>query len=141
MLELPFLPPALALRLLRFTVAVIFISHGAIRTYVGTVDDFGGFLDSRGFPLGVALAWAITVFELAGGLLLALGRLTRPIAIGFVVHQLMGIALVHFQRGWFVVGHSTGGMEYSVLLLAALVVLAASAEEPTSRPAASVAPA
>jgi putative oxidoreductase len=125
MLQVPFLPPALALRLLRITVAVIFFSHGAIRTYVGTVDDFGGFLASKGFPLGVAVAWAITAYELGGSLLIALGWWTRPIAIGFIVHQLMGITLVHFPLGWFVVGHSTGGMEYSVLLVAALGVLAA----------------
>jgi putative oxidoreductase len=138
--KVPFLPPALALGLLRFTVAVIFFSHGAMRSYVGTVDDFGVFLDSKGFPLGVALAWAITAYELVGGVLLALGWWTRPIALGFVVHQVMGIALVHFPRGWFVVGHSAGGMEYSVLLVAALVVLAAtSASAPLDAPRAGTA--
>jgi putative oxidoreductase len=36
----------------------------------------------------------------------------------------MGIVLVHAQNGWFVVGPSTGGVEYSILLLLALIVIA-----------------
>ncbi len=33
----------------------------------------------------------------------------------------MGIVLVHAPAGWFVVGHGRNGMEYSVLLIAALL--------------------
>ena len=88
-----------------------------------TVDQFGGFLDSKGFVIGFYLAWFITVFELIGGTLLALSRYTRYISAGFVMHQIMGIALVHAKNGWFVVGAGTGGMEYSVLLIFALVVI------------------
>ncbi|MCB0832440.1 MAG: DoxX family protein [Bacteroidetes bacterium] len=110
--------------LLRIGVALIFISHGAIRTYAGTVGGFGEFLGERGFPFGVALAWATTVYEMAGGLLLALNRYTLLVTFGFALHQVMGIILVHLNNGWFVVGHSTGGMEYSFLLLLSLAVIA-----------------
>jgi len=34
-----------------------------------------------------------------------------------------GIVLVHFKNGYFVVGHGQGGVEYSLLILAVLVVL------------------
>ena len=109
---------------LRIAVALIFVSHGVQRSMIyKTVDQFGGFLDSKGFVIGFYLAWFITVFELIGGTLLALGRYTRYISAGLVIHQIMGIALVHAKNGWFVVGAGTGGMEYSVLLIFALVVI------------------
>ena len=106
-------------------VGIIFIAHGAIRTYAGTVGGFGEFLGTKGFPLGAAIAWSITIFEMFGGSLLALGKYVSVIGLIFIAHQIMGIALVHFQNGWFVVGYSTGGMEYSVLLIASLITIIA----------------
>lgn len=108
----------------RILVACLFMAHGLIRAYVGTVDDFGTFLDSKGFPLGIVLAWMITLFEIVCGAAMAFGKWTRPIALGFVLHQIMGIALVHAKNGWFVVGHGTYGVEYSVLLIGSCLVIA-----------------
>lgn len=108
----------------RVIVAGLFIAHGLMRIANGTVDDFGSFLDGKGFPLGVFLAWIITAYEIAGGILLIAGRWTRAIALGFVFHQVMGIALVHAKNGWFVVGAGSGGMEYSVLLIASCLLIA-----------------
>ncbi|HMB90988.1 MAG TPA: DoxX family protein [Rhodothermales bacterium] len=113
-----------ALAVLRIAVAVLLILHGVARAWLGIVDDFGGFLDSLGFPLGVVIAWIITVVEIAGGLALAAGFFVRPLAIWFAVQLLAGIALVHFSEGWFVVGAGRNGMEYSVLLIVALVLIA-----------------
>ncbi|MDZ4709548.1 MAG: hypothetical protein SH818_14205 [Saprospiraceae bacterium] len=39
-----------------------------------------------------------------------------------MVEITMGILLVHARQGWFVVGHSTGGIEYSLLSFARLRV-------------------
>ena len=108
----------------RILVAGLFMAHGIIRAAVGTVDDFGAFLDSRGFPMGLVLAWFITVYEIVGGAALAAGKWTRPLALGFVAHQVMGIILVHAKNGWFVVGHGTYGVEYSVLLIGSCLVIA-----------------
>jgi putative oxidoreductase len=55
---------------------------------------------------------------------MAIGIFTRWISLGWMVVITMGIVLVHAQNGWFVVGPSTGGVEYSVLLLLALIVIA-----------------
>jgi putative oxidoreductase len=113
-----------SLTALRIAVALIFVSHGVQRSLIyKTVDQFGVFLDSKGFIVGFYLAWLITLFELAGGTLLAVGRWSRYISLAFIFHQLMGIALVHAKNGWFVVGAGTGGMEYSVLLIFALAVI------------------
>ena len=117
-------PARHALSALRIGVALLLIVHGSARVALGIVDDFGGFLDGIGFPFGVALAWGITVFEIAGGLLLAAGRFVRPLALVFALELAMGIVLVHASEGWFVVGAGRNGMEYSVLLIAVLLAVA-----------------
>ena len=100
--------------------------HGIARIYFGIVDDFGGFLTLHNFPLGFYLAWAITIFEIVGSVLLAIGRYVAPLAIIFAVHLLCGILLVHLKEGWFVVGAGRNGAEYSVLLIAVFITLAVS---------------
>ena len=40
-----------------------------------------------------------------------------------------GIYLVHWKHGWFVVGHGTNGIEYSVTLVAALLATALTASK------------
>jgi putative oxidoreductase len=124
MTRFPFVPTATWLRILRILLGLYMAAHGVTRAIVGTVDDFGGFLGSRGFPAGVALAWAITTVEIVGGLTLASGHLVRVLAGVFAAEHLMGIILVHAPRGWFTVGHQAGGAEYSVLLLLCFLLVA-----------------
>ena len=114
----------LAEALLRYGLAVLIFIHGAHRLYHGGVTPFGGFLDSQGFPFGLTLAWGITIYELVGPVLLAARRLVMPIALISAVQYATGIWLVHWQHGWFVVGSGRNGMEFSVLLILSLVVLA-----------------
>jgi putative oxidoreductase len=125
----PFLPTAQWLVVLRVVLGLYMVAHGATRAAVGTVDDFGGFLDSRGFPLGVVLAWGITINEIVGGLTLAGGRFVRVLAGVFAAEHAMGIILVHAPRGWFTVGHQAGGAEYSVLLLLCFLLTASTARK------------
>jgi putative oxidoreductase len=121
----PFFSKAHALVLLRVVLGLYMAAHGAMRAAVGTVDDFGGFLSGRGFPMGVALAWAITINEIVGGLTLASGRFVRLLCAVFIAEHAMGILLVHAPRGWVTVGHQVGGAEYSVLLVVCFLVTAA----------------
>ena len=115
-----------ALIFLRMVVALIMFIHGVGRIYLGTVDDFGGFLTAGGFPLGFYLAWAITIFEIVGSILIAVGFYVAPLAIVFALHLLCGIYLVHLKDGWFVVGAGRNGAEFSVLLIAYFITLAIS---------------
>ncbi|MBK9014064.1 MAG: DoxX family protein [Saprospiraceae bacterium] len=124
MKSFPYLSTAQWLNLLRVAVSLFMVAHGVIRIYAGTVGDFGGFLESKGFPLGATIAWGITCFEIVGGTTLALGFFRRWIAAVFILQLLMGIVLVHAPNGWFVVGYTSGGVEYSVLLILCLLLVA-----------------
>ena len=100
--------------------------HGAGRIYFGNVDEFGKFLTLNNFPLGAYLAWAITIFEIVGSILIAVGFYVAPFAIVFAIHLLCGIYLVHLKDGWFVVGAGRNGAEFSVLLVASFIMLVVS---------------
>jgi putative oxidoreductase len=129
MKNFPFVSPATSVAILRFTVAIMFIAHAVVRITGGTVNRFGEFLESKGFIAGVVIVWMLTAFEIFGGLLMAIGYYTRWMAAGFIVILLIGIVLIHAELGWFVGEHGTGGVEYSVVLIAALFVIAASAKK------------
>lgn len=123
----------LALHIVRIGVAVVLGIHGYARAFAGGVAPFGGFLDATGFPAGLALAWAITIFEMTASLALAAGRGVRIVAPGFIVILTMGIVLVHRTAGWFVVGLGRNGCELSALLIVCLVALIVAAPRVTAR--------
>lgn len=118
-----------SINLLRIMLSICMMAHGTQRLYFNTVAGFGGFLNSKGFLLGVPIAWGITLFELIAGLALLLNYFTKWISLVWALQLLMGIILVHAQNGWFVVGPSTGGVEYSVVLIFALLVVHAHAKK------------
>lgn len=120
-------PAIWPLVLLRVAVAILLGIHGIYRATQGGVAPFGEFLGSVGFPFGVWIAGAITVFEICGSVALLAGFLVRPLACGFGAILMGGIVLVHAPAGWFVVGGGRNGVEYSVLLLICLAVLFATA--------------
>lgn len=128
MKKFPFITGSQALVVFRIVVSGLLIAHGTIRMIAGTVGGFGGFLNSKGFVIGTAIAWFLTLFEITGGLLMATGLFVRWIAAVFIIEHIMGIILVHAPNGWFVVGYQSGGVEYSVLLIFSLLLIAASAK-------------
>ena len=107
--------------LLRLVLAVIIAAHGWARLTHGAVAPFGNWLDGLGFPLGMAIAWGITLLEITGSVLLAIGRFVAPLTLVYAFIYTMGIVLVHAKAGWFVVGLGRNGMEFSVLLIACLL--------------------
>ena len=114
-------PPRLSpIALVRVVVAVLLGIHGVYRVFSGGVGPFGEFLSSRGLPLGLAMAWGVTIFEIVGGALLAIRQSVSPVAIAFIVELMAGMVLVHSPEGWFVVGGGRNGAEFSVLLIACL---------------------
>ena len=113
-----------ALTLLRIAVSILMLVHGIARISLGIVDDFGEFLTTSGLPFGLYLAWAITIFEIVGSIVLASGFYAWILSIVFVIHLATGIFLVHLKEGWFVVGAGRNGIEYSVLLIVLFLIIA-----------------
>lgn len=125
MRSFPFIERRHAVVLLRVAISLFMMAHGLMRLYMGTVGGFGEFLNSKGFMIGGMLAWTITIFEIAAGAMMAFGLFVKWIAAVFIIELITGIFLVHLPNGWFVVGATQGGMEYSTLLIIALIVTAA----------------
>ncbi|MEO8011911.1 MAG: DoxX family protein [Dokdonella sp.] len=117
--------PQQSLLILRGTVALIFMAHALVRLVNGSVPQFASSLEARGFPWGTALVMSISAYEIIGGSLLALGIRVKVVCSGLAFIVLMGIVIIHRHLGWFVGEHGTGGMEFSWLLVAALLVVAA----------------
>lgn len=115
--------PTYSIAALRMMMGIIFILHAAVRVYNNTLPGFGDFLENKGFPIGYYLAWAVTLFELAGGILMFFRYFVRIFCLGEMIILIVGIITVHWQNGWFVVGMSLGGVEYSVVLITILFAI------------------
>ena len=119
---------------LRLVLAGLVAAHGYYRLITGGSTGFGQWLTSQSIPLGAAVAWAVTLSEVVGSVLLAVGRLVFPVTVLLVIIYAMGIVLVHAPSGWFVVGAGRNGAEYSVLLIACLLCVGIQ-HAPRRRPA------
>jgi putative oxidoreductase len=105
----------LAQLIIRIGAAGNLLIHGITRLSSGGVSGFDEYLGSLGFP--PFTAWAITFFEIFSALSIIAGKWVTPLCLVFCLELAMGIILVHFKEGWFVVGGGSNGMEYSVLLI------------------------
>lgn len=114
---------AVGLLVLRLALAGLIAAHGWARWRYGGVVPFGQWLAGLEIPFGMAIAVGVTVIEIAGTPLFALGRLLLPLSLIYSAIYLTGIVLVHAPAGWFVVGLGRNGMEYSVLLIVCLLIV------------------
>ncbi|WP_379084807.1 DoxX family protein [Pedobacter sp. UC225_65] len=110
---------------LRIAMAIILLSHAIPGMFDGGINDFGNlFLNQIGFsPLGVPIAWAVKLSHVLCAALLLLNRYVKPAAILTILVLIMGIILVHFKEGWFVVGGGRNGVEYNFLLICVLIAI------------------
>ncbi|MGH2666959.1 DoxX family membrane protein [Flavobacterium sp.] len=111
--------------LLRFAVAVILIIHSVAGMFNGGINDFGRlYLDMVGFaPFGMFLAWSIKISHLVAAVLLLLNRYVKLASIITIFILIMGIIMIHFKEGWFVVGGGRNGMEFNFLLIFVLLAI------------------
>jgi putative oxidoreductase len=107
-----------ALLVLRLAVAVVFIAHGWMKLFVMGHAGVTGFFAQLGIPLPGVAAWGISILEFGGGLALAAGLFTRPLALLFLCDMLGAIALASFRRGF------VGGYELEFLLATGSLALA-----------------
>jgi len=113
-----------AVDLVKLAVCAIILTHGIHRYLYGEIQPLGQFLAQTGFPAPLAEAHLVNLAETGGVLLIALGLLVRPLCSVLVLIFLIGIALIHWQAGFFIVGPGEGGWEFSALLIACLTAVA-----------------
>lgn len=110
---------------LRLAVAIILLIHGAGGMFNNGVNDFGNlFLNQIGFsPFGVPLAWIIKLSHLVAAICLLSDKYIKWASIITIFILMMGIILIHFREGWFVVGGGRNGIEFNFLLIFVLLTL------------------
>lgn len=98
---------------------IILITHSIPGMFNGGVNDFGEhYLNGIGFaPIGVPLAWTIKLSHVFCAFAFLFNRYILVSGAITIFIMLMGIVLVHYPEGWFVVGGGRNGMEYNVLLI------------------------
>lgn len=107
----PFAPLSYAFT--RFCAGAIFIPHGMQKLLGGAAAD--KFVAALGLADPTPWAGVMGVLELVGGIMLALGLLTRPVALLLAAELLTMIFAVHIHNGF---AWSNGGIQYPLLLLA-----------------------
>lgn len=111
--------------LLRIAVAIILLTHSVFGIFDNGINDFGNlYLNQIGFaPFGVFIAWSIKLSHIIAAVLLILNKYLKLAGFVTIFILIMGIILVHFQEGWFVVGGGRNGMEYNFLLIIILLAI------------------
>ncbi len=100
----PFMEP-----ILRITTGLMLVPHGYGKLFNdGALEGTGQFFESVGFAPGYTWALAVALLEFVGGLMLAAGLLTRPVAVAVVVFMIQAV-LFHSGNGF---KWSDGGYEY-----------------------------
>lgn len=75
----------------------------------GNIEGAGRFFESVGFEDGLLWAWVVGILEFGGGLLLALGLLTRLAAGAIIVFLTVAIVIYHWPFGF---NWEARGIEY-----------------------------
>ena len=111
--------------LLRIAVAIILLTHSVFGIFNNGINDFGNlFLNQIGFaPFGVFIAWSIKLSHIIAAILLVLNKYVKLAGFVTIFVLIMGIILVHFKEGWFVIGGGRNGVEYNFLLICVLIAI------------------
>lgn len=100
---------------LRVVLGIIFLTHGCIKLahMERAIHSFA----SLGIPLANIAAPAITALEVAGGIALILGLLSRIFALLLIIEMIIAIVTARAKAGFI------GGWEFELALIAGLVAL------------------
>ena len=112
----------LAPLVVRLIVGSIMAAHGLQKLVQGPAG-FGEVLASLGVPLPAIMAYVDTFVELAGGILLILGLLSRLAAALLTINLAVAISLVKVNVGLIAPPQSGAGAELDLALIAGLLVV------------------
>jgi uncharacterized membrane protein YphA (DoxX/SURF4 family) len=96
--------------LLRLYLVPIFWIAGSkkINSIDGTIEWFGNPDWGLGLPFPALLAWAASLTEAGGAILLLLGLATRWISIPLMATMIVAMVTVHLQYGWLAIAEGSG---------------------------------
>ncbi len=107
--------------LIRFSAGLFLMPHGAAKLF----GLFGGDINRTiagfgklGLEPAMPLAYLVGLTEFVGGLLIAIGFLTRPAAIGAAILLAVTVFHVHLANGFF---WNKGGYEYPLLWMIIMI--------------------
>ncbi len=99
--------------LIRFATGAILVPHGYAKLFQGGVTGLAANLAKMGFEPAVAWAYWVAGLEFFGAIMLAIGLLTRPVALLLFIEMVVIVFGVHLPQGFF---WTTRGFEYPLLL-------------------------
>ena len=103
---------------LRLALGTMWLSHGLVlKLLTFGIDGLAGWLESVGLP--AAMAWPLTLVEIAGGVLILAGWHGRAVST-LLIPILIGATWIHSGNGWAFT-NAQGGWEYPVFLAFASV--------------------
>ena len=98
---------------MRFCVGAMLVPHGYAKLFNGGAAGLAnGYFVKWGLAPPLAWAYAIALLEFVGGILLAMGLLTRPVALLIAFEMAVAVLTVHLPNGFFWIAK---GYEYPLL--------------------------
>jgi putative oxidoreductase len=108
---------AWVLPLLRFIAGFSMAMHGFVHIRADMAQT-AAYFASEGYEPGLFWAWAVTLTELVGGVCLAIGFLTRLVAVPIFLFLVTAVSY-HAKNGFY---WDQGGFEYPLMWAAAVFV-------------------
>jgi putative oxidoreductase len=99
--------------LIRFATGAILVPHGSAKLFQGGVTGLAANLAKMGFEPAIVWAYWVAGLEFFGAIMLAIGLLTRPVALLLFIEMVVIVFGVHLPQGFF---WTTRGFEYPLLL-------------------------
>jgi putative oxidoreductase len=107
--------------LIRFGAGAVIMYHGVAKLFRGLAPAVADGFASMGLPMPEVLAYGLGIVQLLGGAALALGLLTRPIALLFAIEMIFSVIL-HYPNGYTFAAPG-GWYEFPLIMLLVYVAI------------------
>lgn len=112
---------------LRLGLGIVFLAYGLHNAFAlfggGGIESFSNALSAIGFTPSILWAYIIAYIQLVGGLLLLLGLFTTVVSVILTIVVAFLSVKINLPSGFFI---ASGGIEYGLILVCALLSLAMS---------------